>query len=184
MLKEVKKLTWSPYRQGLHCTWMGFLKLCQNWASVLRIYEEKLLKHSERARKRKIESPPVLHLRHQFLESHWKDVRVRRCKQQKSFVCSDATIYVRDNGNVCLLNQFETVTGNCIWSHWNSSQSTSLPMAGSVILIWFHYILLKWLPWKHQILKFTKSSWMEIELSTRIIEFLSVQLEQTMPWCT
>ena len=49
---------------------MAFLKLCQNCTSVLRIYQEKLLKHSERARKRKIESPPVLHLRHQFLKSH------------------------------------------------------------------------------------------------------------------
>ena len=81
---------------------MGFLKLCRNCASVLKIYQEKLLKHSERQERKNRESPPVVgsisssKVIEKVLEFDTANNR------SPWFVYSDATPYVNDNGNVCL----------------------------------------------------------------------------------
>ena len=61
----------------------------ENWSrEVIEAFRERKEEKIERA--------------HQFLGSHWKYFRVRHCKQLKSFVYSDTTLQVHDNGNIYL----------------------------------------------------------------------------------
>ena len=144
----------------------GMVCIVPRWVSwnFARTYQEELLKHSEGARKKKIESPPVVgsisssKVIEKVLEFDTANNR------SPLFVYSDATPYVHDNGMFAFIRLVRS--GN--WKlHLTTlkqfTEYSSLPTTGSIILVWFYYILLRRLPWEHQIPKFfTKSSWMEL----------------------